>query len=267
MSILFTTLLLAAQTGTLDQSSPFGNAWFNGGVSSLTWQSEVATGVGGTLEGFDLSIQGVAGATLDVSVKVGTGWNTGAAAWSGTLVAAGTGTWEIHFVDVSSAGIVLSPGDLWVIEMNGNTGMGIQGQYNPPPATPPYPEELYLGGPGCFADCGWRIGFNTYMLGGAGRPTLAKTGSCPGPITLTVTGATPGGSVALLFGNAGTYTHGGSPCTGITLGISNPSLGGFRPANGSGTASLSFNPLPGACGRTVQAVDLGTCLPSNTVVL
>lgn len=266
-SLILASLLAVPQSGTLDQSSPYGNAWFNGGAASLTWQAEVATGVAGTLEGFELSLQGTAGATLDVRIRVGAGWNVTPPVWSGTLTTAGTGTWEIHYVDVSSAGIALSAGDLWVIEMNGATGVGLQGQYDAPPAQPPYPQPLYLNQPGCFADCGWRIGFRTWMLTGPPGPQLTIAGSCPGPTTLTFTGAMPGSTLAVLFGPAGTYVKSGAPCAGLTLGISRPNLFGFIPSNGAGAGGMSFNAPPRVCGLTVQLVDRATCLPSNAVVL
>ena len=256
---------LSAQTGTLDQSSPFGNAWFNGGTNVLVWQAEVATGIGGTLEGFEIEIQAAnVGSTVDLAIKVGAGWNTGTAAWTGTATNTLVNTWERVFLDTSAAGIVLNPGDLFVIEMTGNTGMGLHGEYVAPPGTPPYPEELYLNGPGCFADCGWRIGFNTYMLTG---PRLSKAGTCPGPITLTVTDATPNGNVAMIYGNAGTFTQNGNPCNGLTIPVSNPTLAGIIQANGSGVATVSFNAPPGICGKTVIGVDIQTCGPTNTITL
>jgi len=256
---------LLAQTGTLDQSSLFGNAWFNGGTNVLVWQAEVNCGLPGVLEGFELEIMGSAGATLDVAIKVGAGWNTGAVAWSGTLTSVGTGTWERVFANTTSANISLNTGTLYVIEMVGNTGMGIRGEYVAPPGTPPYPEELYLNGPGCFADCGWRIGFNTWMVGGG--PTLAKSGTCPGPIVLSVTNATPNGNVAMLYGNPGSFTHNGNPCNGLVVPISQPTLAGIISANGVGTATVGFNAPPGICGRTVVGVDISSCTPTNTIVL
>jgi hypothetical protein len=266
-SLALLALLLPAQTGTLDQTCPMNNAWFNAGVGSLTWQIEIATGIAGTLEGFDIELQGATGATVDLDVIVGGGWNLGAPAWSGTLATAGTGTWEPMFVDVSSAGITLNAGDLWVIQVNGNAGVGIRGEYVAPPGTPPYPQPLYLNAPGCFADCGWRIGFNTYMLTGPSGPLLTKFGTCPGAIRLTFTNATPNGSVAVLYGAAGTFVKPTNPCMGLTLNIASPTLAGVIPMNAVGTGSLSFNAPAGACGRTVQGVDLATCLPSNPIVL
>ncbi len=134
--------LASAQSGNLDQSSPFGNAWFNGGTNVLIWQQQVKAGVPGLLEGVEIEITGAAGSTLDVLIRLGPGWNTGAVAFSTTVSSVGTGGWERVYVDTSAAGIVLNAGDRFVVEMTGNTGMGIHGDYQAPPATPPYPEEL-----------------------------------------------------------------------------------------------------------------------------
>ena len=102
---------------------------------------------------------------------------------------------------------------------------------------------------------------------GSNGPSLSKSGSCPGPVGLRVDGATPSGPVAILHGQAGSYTRTGNPCNGIMLGISNPTLGAIIHANGSGVALLSFNAPAGACGRTVQAVDVNTCATTNTIIL
>lgn len=258
---------LSAQSGILDQSCPFDNASFNAGTNVLTWQAEVACGLSGKLNGFELEIYGSAGATVDVAVKVGAGWNVGAAAWSGTLTAAGTGFYERVYADASSANIQLNAGDLFVIEIVGNTGMNVRGQYIAPPGTPPYPEELYLNGPGCFADCGWRIGFNTWMEPGGGGPALAKSGTCPGPMTLTVTGATPSGSVAMLHGFPGSFTKQNGTCAGLTIPINQPTLGVVLQANANGVATVSFNAPPGLCGRTIIGVDISSCTATNTLTL
>lgn len=267
--LLLLALLAPAQTGTLDQSSPMGNAWFNVGVNSLTWQIEIKTGIAGTLEGFEVEISSAnIGSTVDFEVIRGGGWNVGAPLWSGTLATAvGGSSWERFFVDVSSAGINLSAGELWVIRTVGNSTAGIRGEYVAPPGTPPYPQPLYLNGPGCFADCGWRIGFNTYMLTGPSGPHLTLTGACPGPVTLSFTGATPFTNLAVLHGPAGSFVKNSNPCFGLALAINNPSLGGFVPMNANGAGALFFNAPPGACGRTVQGVDLTSCLPSNPIVL
>ena len=97
--------------------------------------------------------------------------------------------------------------------------------------------------------------------------SLAKTGSCPGATTLTTSGGTAGGLVAILYGNAGSRTKPSGLCAGTTVSIANPSVAAVLSANGAGSASLSFNAPAGACGKTVQAVDLQNCATSNTVVL
>lgn len=97
-------------------------------------------------------------------------------------------------------------------------------------------------------------------------PTLAVSGSCPGLISVQISNASAGLSVALLYGRAGGFTQNnpGRPCVGLTLGIRNPTLLGILTANGSGQAGLQSNVPTAACGLTVQVVDLATCLASNT---
>lgn len=106
--------------------------------------------------------------------------------------------------------------------------------------------------------------------GGCGGPpafTLAKSGTCPGLMTLNTSNGTANRPVAILFGNAGAWTKPGGNCAGITLGISNPTLAVVLGANGSGAASASANAPAGFCGKTMQAVDVDSCTASNTIVL
>ena len=168
----------SAQTGTLDQVSPNPgsgqSAWFNGDATILVWQCQVKTGIAGQLEGVTISTtSGTAGSTVDLRLRVGTGWNVNPAAFTTTVVKT-TSAAEDIFVDMTSSNIVLNVNDLYVIELQGTgTGTGLAGSYTPPPGTPQYPEYLYLNGPGCFADCGWRIAFQTWMNGtGGGFQTL-----------------------------------------------------------------------------------------------
>jgi hypothetical protein len=169
----------SAQTGTLDQQCPVGvgsqSAWFNGDATSLTWQCQVRTGIAGQLEGVTISTaSGTAGSTLDLRLRVGTGWNTSPAAFTTTVVKTQASAEDI-FVDMTASNIQLNVNDLYVIELQGTgTGTGLNGSYVPPPGLPLYPESLYLNGPGCFTDCGWRIAFQTWMNGSGGGsfPTL-----------------------------------------------------------------------------------------------
>ena len=158
-----------AQTGTLDQVSPASNASFSVSLSYLIWQQQVRAGKAGQLEGFELTLTGSVGAQVDVRLRVGDGWNTNAIVWS-TTYAKVTSNEETPFFDVTSAGVQLAVGDTFVIETQGNdTGTGLRGNYLDPADGPPfYPEELYEDGPGCFANCGWRHGFRSWILEGPG---------------------------------------------------------------------------------------------------
>jgi hypothetical protein len=115
------------------------------------------------------------------------------------------------------------------------------------------------------------IGVDDVCVGDPPPPpfTLAATGTCPGAMTLNTTNGTPNGNVAILYGLAGSFTQNNpnKPCLGITLGIANPTVGAVIGADAAGAAALNFNAPGGACGRTVQAVDLGSCTASNAVVL
>lgn len=102
---------------------------------------------------------------------------------------------------------------------------------------------------------------------GANVPSLAKTGTCPGVLTLIISDASPHGSVAIVYGPAGGFVKPTPPCQGLTLGVSPPSLGAVRTADAAGVATLNFNAPPGACGRSVQAVDVTTCVATNVIVL
>ena len=102
---------------------------------------------------------------------------------------------------------------------------------------------------------------------GPGGPSLSVTGTCPGTMTLSITGATANDSVAVLYGPAGSTTKPSGTCAGTTVDIANPSIGAILGTDGSGAASLTFTAPSGACGLTVQAVDIASCTPTNAVVL
>lgn len=125
----------------------------------------------------------------------------------------------------------------------------------------------------CEDNSAWASGdgqaYDSIVLGG-GCPTgpqLAIAGACGGPATLSVSGATAGGTVLILYGAAGSTTKPTGTCSGTTVDIAAPSLGAAVAADANGDVSLNVNLPAGACGLTVQAVDVGTCTPTNSVVL
>jgi len=115
------------------------------------------------------------------------------------------------------------------------------------------------------------VGIDDLCVTGSGptNPTLTVVGLCPGPVVANVTNATPGGPVVFLYGPAGSFTQNSPnrPCQGVTVGISNPQVGAVINADGLGSVTLGVNAPPAACGKTLQVVDLTSCLTTNTVVL
>lgn len=102
---------------------------------------------------------------------------------------------------------------------------------------------------------------------GAIEPSLVKTGTCPGAISLKVNNATANGMIAVIYGPAGVFVKPTMPCQGLVLGVNPPTLGAIVSANGSGTAILNLNAPAGLCGRSVQAIDMAMCSETNTIVL
>lgn len=264
---------LAAQSGTLDQFSPFASetggttsqgASYNFDATSLTWQAETLAGVAGQLEGFELEVTGAAGSSMDVAILLGPAWQAGTPAWSGTYTKT-TGNTEIAWIDVTSANIQLNAGDSYVIQIAGNgTGVWGTGSYESP-VNNQYGPPLYLNsnifGPE------WRIGFHTYMLSG---PTLTSTGACGGTMTFHVAGATPGGTIAFIWARGtGNYVVPNGPCAGAMLGLdATARLGGLVPADANGNASLSFNVPSGVCGAVWgQALDASNCSTTNVLAV
>lgn len=112
----------------------------------------------------------------------------------------------------------------------------------------------------------WNGNLYTEAAGPSG-PTLAVTGSCPGSTTLSFSNCTPSNLVAVLYGAAGSATKPSGTCAGTTVNINSPTLATMLGTTAGGTASLTFNAPAAACGKTVQGVDIGTCTPTNAVVL
>jgi len=96
---------------------------------------------------------------------------------------------------------------------------------------------------------------------------LVQTGACPGSITLSISNATPRGKVAIACGPAGSFARTTPPCAGLALGVAPPALVRILTADAAGTAVLNISPAAGACGLSVQAVDVESCTATNVIVL
>lgn len=94
--------------------------------------------------------------------------------------------------------------------------------------------------------------------------TLGLSGTCPGPVTVTVSGANPGATIAVAWSTStGTFTIPRGGCAGTVLGLSSPSLLAFMTADAGGNASLTGAAPGAACGAFVQVVDLSDCSTST----
>ena len=258
---------LFAQTGALDEHSKFGNSNLGLGQPGEHWQIEVEAGVPGLLEGVSLKGRSNVPQTVDVYFRLGGGWNTNPALWTGQIHFAGGPIHNRFFLDLSSVGIQLQAGDLFVIEIGGSglSGIGMTGDTTAANRPPPYHRDLYFNGSSiCPSQCQTRIGFETWILTGV---VLQLTGTCPGPHTLSVTGATPNGLVGIAWSHQqGQASIGVGPCAGGQTMLDRPRLLLFLVADANGDVVQNISVPPAACGNVVvQAMDLTTCLPTNMV--
>jgi len=148
----------------LDQFSPGGGATFNAGTSSLTWQQQVIAGMQGRLAGVEFFTASSA-STVEFFVNVGSPWQVDTPEFSAVL--SGLTTNSTVFVDVSSAGIFLNPGDTFVLGWHGlGPDNSIQGNAFPGQ----YPGELWLNAQ-AFDRQNWDLGFRTYVESPVPEPT------------------------------------------------------------------------------------------------
>jgi hypothetical protein len=216
-----------------------------------------------TLECLDVNNTSAAGSPIDIEVYAVPGTCVGkdigdlcANGW--VLIATGSGT--AVGIDMPSPINLTHVGAPYVFSANASYGIYVNfANYNVSRA------GYTNGGPTTYA--GTHGSITTYY-GKAALIPPCSLGTTFNPRefngTLYTALSGPGGPV--LFGAAGTFTKPGNPCGGLMLGIANPTLGAVISANGAGDASLSFNAPPSACGRTVQGVDIASCLPSNAIV-
>ncbi len=102
-----------------------------------------------------------------------------------------------------------------------------------------------------------------------GGPTLVIGGSCPGPVTMDVTGLTPFGTYLLIGGlAAGTTPIPSGACVGDTSGLG-PTVKAIRTAAADAAGELHMTPnlAAGPCGKWMQIVDETTCTLTNPAIV
>jgi hypothetical protein len=107
----------------------------------------------------------------------------------------------------------------------------------------------------------WAISVNGAS---SAEPMSAVSGSCPGPVTVKVTGLMPGASVQIWNGKgAGSTPINNGSSAGIVLDLAKARVLTTRNADANGNLSLRLNLRATSCGKPLQAIDLATCATSN----
>ncbi len=98
-----------------------------------------------------------------------------------------------------------------------------------------------------------------YVIQTVAHPEISVTGTCPGQVTLTLTGATSGGGVLVAKSATEGMAPLPEPCGGGELGLEDPSLLLAFLADEEGAESHVRTVPEEACGLLLQAVDRVTC--------
>lgn len=243
---------LAAQT--IDQDSPTNNTCMAG-----YGQVDMA-------QSFIPSASTCSGGGIFMTVAAGTPETLTMSLWTdlpsagGVMLASGSGlaTPGTYF-DVFWPPVAVTPGTTYVLVFGTTISMCYAGD-----TTNPYPFGQVYANAGFGSFPAFDYTFRTWTDGGF---SLSKSGTCPGPVQISVSGATTGGNVAFAYGPAGSFVLPPGPCAGTVLSISSPTLAAIVAADASGNIAISPTLPAGICGLTLQCVDMTTCTPSNTVVL
>lgn len=101
-------------------------------------------------------------------------------------------------------------------------------------------------------------------------PTLSMVGTCPGPVTFQLTGASPFAPILVLTGTSpGTFViPAWVSCAGTILDVSSPKVRATLSSDVNGDLSFSVNLPAGACGAlSIQMVDFSACQSTNLLTL
>ena len=149
----------AHAAAVLDQSNPPD---FLGLNDSFEWQQQVTSGAAGTLAG--ITLYGSSSSDL-VRIALGNAFNSGPFVFSQTVTLSSVGT----FIDTSAAGIHLTPGQTFVIDVSAGDGCCfLRGSVNPYSGG-----DLFLnsGSPQDYTTAfGYSMGFQTFVSGGVPEP-------------------------------------------------------------------------------------------------
>lgn len=240
----------------------------------------VVGGADMTLECLDVNLRPGAG-TYDVEVWYKSGTSVGSelnmAAW--TLLKAfpsttPTGTNLPTTLDMTGSGVIFAAGQTYGVYVHTPTYVVGNG--------PSYTN----GGPttytGTHCDIVTNVGmsanwggtfvyreFNGEAFTDAAGPGLSL--SCGGGVaTANISGCTPAGPIAVVYGPAGVFVNPQNTCNGLVLDLvplNNPPL--ILSADALGAASVTRPVGPGPCGSgiLVQAVDIVTCVATNSSAL
>ncbi len=98
-----------------------------------------------------------------------------------------------------------------------------------------------------------------------GGYTCSITGTCPGTVRLSWSGAQPNRNQGILFArNTGNYTIQSGPCQGTQLGLGTNQLQLYNTiGTGSGAGSVNAQAGQGACRGFVQLIQVPGCQTSN----
>lgn len=149
----------------LDQTQEGTNASFNADASSLEWQQSIAVGVAGVLAQIDIYVALVGSSTF--YVNAGSPWQNDAHDF---ILNFSTKTTGWHSIDVSSAALNFSVGDVFVFGWdNTDGGLWVGGQFTD--GGDPYPAgELWLNQSEFVP--GWELAFRTWVVPAPGGLVL-----------------------------------------------------------------------------------------------
>ncbi|MDA0667676.1 MAG: hypothetical protein O3A50_07855 [Planctomycetota bacterium] len=245
---------LTAQT--IDQDSPTNNACMAGFGQVDLAQSFIPAASNSSGAGIFMSTGFGSPETLTIEL-----WDALPTA-GGVMMASGTGVaFPGAYFDVFWAPVAVTPGNTYFLVFSTTFTMCYAGATNNP-----YPFGQVYANPGFGGFPQFDYTFHTYT-GGAGGFTLSASGVCPGPIQISLSGASANGAVAFAYGPAGSFVIPSSACAGTSINIASPTLAGIFSADASGNFSVAPSLPAGLCGLTLQAVDMTTCGVSNAVVL